>query len=265
MEFAINTEYLRKVRGNRPERTDIEAARIAKSAGFSIIDCTPAFSYDKDYEKNAHKLAEDLASEGLRVEQSHAPFNIHYKLPLDEFKRWMWQCFDIARILGTKYVVVHPNESSDGNIYTKEAADFMYELFMPYVEYGAKHGIGIAIENIDTPPSFHIELVDRFNTDTVTACWDFGHANCYVKDPLKELKALGSRLSCTHVHDNNGSDSHLPIYFGTADWESIAKYLKESYSGVFTFEFVYGCIPDDLLIDYLKLEIKSAERLFEQA
>ncbi len=269
MEISINTEYLRKVRGNRPQRTDIEAIRIAKAAGFNVIDCTPVFAEDEDYEKKAHVLAEQIKGEGIRVEQSHAPFNRYDKLPIEDFKERFWRTLKTSQIVGSKYIVAHCDEPVPGavdEIYTKKSADHIYDTFMPFVEYGEKHGIGIAIENTDTPPEFHIELIDRFNSDAVTACWDFGHANYFHgKDGFNQLKAIGNRLSCTHVHDNVYDDEHTPIFFGTVDWESTVKYLKDNYKGVFSLEFVYAVMPDELLLDFLKFARRSAEYLLEHA
>lgn len=280
MEISVNSSYFRKIRGTDKKRTDLEAALICKQAGITVLDCTPSFTNDEDWERQAHKLAEDFSREGIRIEQGHAPFNRYKKKPLDEFKEELWRSFKTAQILGSRYHVIHADEYPLSLTYdSKAACDYSYELFAPYIEFAEKNGFGVAIENLFDEPSApnvngrnrftavieeQLEIIDRFNCKAVTACWDFGHANVsFGKDAVDKLKMLGSRLTCTHVHDNEGSDKHMPMYFGKINWEAYAEYLKSAYNGVFTYEFVYNEIPEEILADYLALAKKTAENLLK--
>ena len=107
-----------------------------------------------------------------------------------------------------------------------------------------------------------ITIIDSFRDPNVTCCWDFGHAAvAFRENMLEELKKVGNRLSSTHVHDNNmRADLHQAVYMGKIDWESHISYLKEiGYKGAFTYEFVYGSIPEPLLPEYLKMSRCTAE------
>ena len=53
-------------------------------------------------------------------------------------------------------------------------------------------------------------------------------------------------------------------YFGGTNWEEAMSTLKGiGYNGSFTLELVYGCIPDELLPDYIKLFHKTGMYMLE--
>lgn len=109
-----------------------------------------------------------------------------------------------------------------------------------------------------------IAIIEKFNDPIVTACWDFGHGKVsYGKAHLDAMKQLGTRISCLHVHDNiYGMDLHQNPFFGDCDWEAAIAYLKEiGYAGKFTFEMVYGILPDALLGRYMRLFYETGEYL----
>lgn len=280
MKLSICSSYFRKCRGTDEKRSDIEAARLCKQGGFDTIDCTTSFYAHADRSealRKAHILARELADEGITVDQSHAPFNRYSRLDTEEHKRRVWGAFEVSAILGVKNMVIHADEyfAPKGKQYSaKDACDYAYDYFAPYVEFAKKHGMGVAIENVfgdmgipryGSEVEDIISIIDRFNDPCVGCCWDFGHAAVAFGEEkmLDKLKQVGSRLTCTHVHDNYVySDMHLPPYMGKIDWESHMAYLKEvGYNGTFTYEFVYGCIPDELLPDYIKLSYKTAQFL----
>ena len=46
------------------------------------------------------------------------------------------------------------------------------------------------------------------------------------------------------------------------DWDEIIKYLKETgYKGNFTFEMVYGCLPDEFIQKYMNLFCQTGKYL----
>jgi sugar phosphate isomerase/epimerase len=109
-------------------------------------------------------------------------------------------------------------------------------------------------------------LYDSFNDDRLGICWDFGHGRVQYEEGegyLNELPKLGDRLISTHVHDNYyGNDIHCFPFLGMMKWEECMQILKDlNYKGDFTFEFVYDRIPDELLVDYMKLIYKTGEYL----
>ncbi len=277
MEISINTSYAAKTRDPADRRDDLTAAKNCKAAGYTVLDCTPIFATAEDYEAKAYDLANALTAEGLRVEQCHAPFNRYSKQPMEQFLERFRRSFYTAKILGARYMVVHADEYPLSLPYDSDVAcAYAYEYLAPMAEYAEKNGFSLAVENLFDEPAFpningrnrftavveeQIAIIDRLGGN-VTACWDFGHANVsFGKDGPEKLKQLGSRLSCTHVHDNLGQDKHLPLYFGNIDWDAYAPYLVENYQGVFTYEFVYHTFPESLLPAYLHLAKQTAEEL----
>ncbi|MBP5308932.1 MAG: sugar phosphate isomerase/epimerase [Clostridia bacterium] len=87
---------------------------------------------------------------------------------------------------------------------------------------------------------------------------DIGHAemvNC--EGAPKIIRALGKRIGCLHVHDNDlYDDLHTFPFSGDINWNEVAKALKDvGYGGNLTFEadaFMKN-YPDELIADCLKL------------
>jgi sugar phosphate isomerase/epimerase len=95
----------------------------------------------------------------------------------------------------------------------------------------------------------HLDVIDH---PSFTACLDLGHAemvNC--EGAVSMIRALGNRISCLHVHDNDlYHDLHTFPFAGNANWREIADALREiGYSGHFTFEAdsFMKSYPDELI------------------
>ncbi len=279
MKISINSNYFRARRLGQPPRSYCEAALLCKNAGFDSIDfsCSSAFCAADDWETQAKQLAEDFSKNGIVVDQTHAPFNRYAREENAIFREKLRRAFETSAILGAKRIIVHADEyvAPDGKYNSEDACKFAYDYFAPYVELAKKRQIGVAVENLfedgrcgenrrsrcTSEVDELITIIDSFRDPAVTCCWDFGHAAVAFGDKmLEELKKIGTRLSSTHIHDNcYGNDAHLPLFFGKIDWESHIEYLRSiGYDGAFTYEFVYGCIPDALLPEYLKLAYQTA-------
>lgn len=172
-----------------------------------------------------------------------------------------------------KYLVIHP-----GSFLTAEENKLFYDKLLPYAE---KMGVMIATENMfkwkdesetETVPSAcgtsadflrHLDVIDH---PSFTACLDIGHAemvNC--EGAAKMIRALGDRISCLHVHDNDlYHDLHTFPFAGNANWNEITSALREiGYKGAFTFEadsFMKN-YPDELIPACLTLLEKTGRYL----
>lgn len=267
MELSLCLNYLRKRRGSASLRSMEETAKLAADAGFMLADYTPDFEAENWREMAAHDF-ETLSKYGIRVEQTHAPFNRYRTYDQADFKKLYRNEFEASKIVGAKYVVVHADEYRTGDRYDeKEIEDFAYEFLSPYVDYAAANGLTVAIENVFeddakwpkidgksryTSRVYELKgIIDRFNAPEVKCCWDFGHAKCaFGRDGmLGAFKTVSDKVVCTHVHDNYyGKDLHLMPFLGEIDWEAHMKYLAEiGYSGAFSLEYVYDRFPDELV------------------
>lgn len=249
---------------------DKKALKMIKEAGFSFYDITlflkgvtEHIGTGLDYVDNALRLKEYADSIGLTCEQAHAYFT--GGISEESFKYrydYIPKDIHIASILGAKAIVIHAvNEYSfEENI----------EYIRRFIPYAHKYNIKIAVENCwgvkdgkicpmstSTPESF-VRFIDTINDPYVVACLDIGHAEMNQLGTSAEemIKALGNRLYCLHIHDNDKwSDSHQIPYTHKIPFSRVLKALKDiNYQGNITFE-VETC--------YNKGECPDAELPFE--
>lgn len=268
MKYGINLDYLTK-------KADFETAvKAVAQAGFEEVDYTPDFK-GANWKENAESDFEIIKNNGLSVVQTHAPFNrygSHGENHTEYIKRVLLQ----TKILGAKYMVVHGDEFSlPEEEYTPEKAlEHNYSLFYPIVEKAAGMGIKIAFETVfeegKSLPRFCsrseelMSLIEKFNSENVCCCWDFGHANVAFGDEHPEkILEFGKYIECTHVHDSwRKCDTHMIPFSGYVNWEKCMEAMgKIGYKGSLTYEMGYGEIPGTLLNDYLTYMKKVAENL----
>lgn len=153
--------------------------------------------------------------------------------------------------LGAEYCVFHPRSSISTGYRTSRSFDDNKKMFSEYFELALRHGTSIAAENLPIFPSqkqimpFYsanfedlMELVDSFKDDRVGICWDFGHANLLNYEQAEAIKYLGSRIRCTHIHNNFGwRDDHSTPDIGNIPWDRVMAAMKTiGYSGPLTLE-----------------------------
>jgi len=133
------------------------------------------------------------------------------------------QCLDIAEELGIDWVnfhldffplAKHPDHFGQ---WTERQASFWRELLQG-------RSVTALLENVWEPrPEIARAAVDAVGMDCVGACLDAPHVHRNSRRSQSEwVTALGDRIRCLHVSDNDGSFSqHLPPGQGTIDWEDL--------------------------------------------
>lgn len=94
------------------------------------------------------------------------------------------------------------------------------DRFRRLCEAAEKANVVIAVENTRFL-EYNRYLLARTDSPAVGFCFDCGHARCYtpIEDPLAEF---GSRLTTTHIHDNDGGeDQHHPMGEGRVDYADV--------------------------------------------
>lgn len=228
-------------------------------AGFHAIDINLHQFKDElaegDWRAWAQRCKEYALSKGLPITQAHAhmygsfEFYEYTQEQIDYHAELVRRDIEAAAILGTPWVVVHPDSYLDETWYSwKKSMDKNVERFKEYGEVAAKHGVGIAIENMIDKRSLRrfgactedlLELLDRLdNKDIFGICWDTGHANMHQINQVKALHDIGDRLKAVHINDNDGVyDKHMLPFQGSINWKSIVETLKDiDYKGDFTYE-----------------------------
>lgn len=194
------------------------------------------------YLKFARELRKIGEDNGIRCNQSHAPFPLCCQAIHDLMPR----AIECTAEAGGEICIIHP----DNNKTPEENAE-MYWQWLPFAK---ACGVKIATENMwnwdqatgyssfaacSTSESFckHLETV---NDDFLVACLDIGHAEMQGSGSgaANMIHALGSKLQALHIHDNDRRhDSHQIPYSMDIDFDAVVKALKDiGYSGWFTLE-----------------------------
>lgn len=269
MEFAVNVNFFAKDIGME------KAVKYTAEAGFTYLDYTPPLQ-DDNWESIMHEHAEIFKANGLKVNQTHAPFN-RYGRYGDKHITCMDRCMEATSFFGAKFVAVHGDEFDLANMeYSPEAAfEYNHNYFIPYVEYAAKNGFKMAFETVfedgfkcprfTSNPDDLYKLIKSYNSDSAVCCWDFGHANVsFRKTHASEILRFGSLIRCTHAHDNAGNDSHQMMTTGDINWgEVISAFKQIGFNDVFSIEYSHGIIPEVFVPEFISLTYRIAEHLWK--
>ncbi|MBR3804598.1 MAG: sugar phosphate isomerase/epimerase [Clostridia bacterium] len=210
------------------------------------------------YVKTLRKVGED---NGIRCNQSHAPFPVRDKVKRPFLKR----AIECTAVAGGDICVIHP----DNDLSPEKNAEFYFEL-LPFAK---EHGVKIATENMwnynttnwtiidaacSNEKSF-VEHLNAVNDDYLVACLDIGHAEIRSLNTsaVKVIKAIDKKLQALHIHDVDFvHDNHQIPFSLNVDFDPIAKALKEiNYNGYFTLEACYYL--NDFTLDTLSVGVKN--------
>jgi len=205
---------------------------------------------------------------GLEIYQAHAPTPsyIHSKPEVLDYNIEIYKrMVEFMDYLGCENLVIHgvnflPFQNREMTPEMHEKLNFkLYESLIPAL-VKCKNPVKVCLENIfnyyfrNEEKDFGFEegvCCEPHNTarwiDTLNAkagkkvfafCFDTGHANLVGYKQSDIISVLGDRISCLHVHDNDGrEDFHLSPFTGTVDWVDFCDALKSiSYNGAISFE-----------------------------
>lgn len=293
-------KHLYPTRCNHCNRDLYQVGKLVRDAGFEycemsglgdIMFCLSGYA-GNDYIGECTRIGEYYNKIGLKVDKVHAGFTIDrnkhdWKPLLDDAIK----CIDKTVAIGSNLLVIHADvyTCEYGKYNEKDAFKTTYEYVAPIVEKAKKCGVNIAIENLFEEGQANtrlrytstaedlIEIIDAFGDPCVTCCWDFGHAAAaFGDDMVNQMKKLGNRITCTHIHDNKSTgpatmhiynylkDLHLPIFYGKINWEENIRALKDlGFDGVYNLELGDLNFPEALLLDNLKMIYKNSRYMLE--
>lgn len=214
-----------------------------------------------------------VADEESMIFQSiHAPFHkmAHMWYPSDETETAVSELIDCVRDCAKYSVPIMVTHAFIG-FDDREPTATGIENYARVVREAERLGVKIAFENTEGE-EYLAALMEAFkDSPAVGFCWDTGHQMCY--NYSTDMMALyGQRLLGTHINDNLGckdyqgtitwhDDLHLLPFDGIADWNAVAKKIRESgFAGPLTFELNIISKPDRhendpyarmALVDYL--------------
>lgn len=168
----------------------------------------------------------------------------------------MLRAFEVCRILGIAYLVVHPIFSMDGKnieddeLFIRVNAD-AYRGLLPYAEAA---GVTVLTENLlrgsSISPRVIAKLVSAVGHPNFGWCFDTGHVN-YRGDGIESLRDAEVVPLSLHIQDNHGpgsGDEHLLPGDGMIDWKCFLDLLVEvGYRGELVLEAHHQSIeaPDE--------------------
>ncbi len=195
-----------------------------------------------NYLKFARRLKQVGLDNGIKCNQSHAPFpNIG-----GDSVSYLKRAIECTAEAGGEICVIHPK------VYTTVSENV--QIYSELLDFSRGYGVKIATENMwdwdmekdeaapaacSSPESF-VEHLTAVNDDYFVACLDIGHAEMkgLGTTAVEMIKRLGKKLQALHIHDNDKwHDSHEIPFSMDIDFEPIVSALKEiGYSGYFTLE-----------------------------
>ncbi len=196
----------------------------------------------------------ELASiAGIEISQVHGPWRWPPRDLTEEDRaermEKMKESLRMTSVLGCKNWVIHPIMPYGIEDLETGDADKTWEINLPFMreilKTAKQYDITICFENmpmtkfsIATPEQI-LRFVREINDDHFKVCLDTGHVNVFEGLSLGDaVYLLGDEIRTLHVHDNKyGRDMHLMPFYGTAEWYSFGKALKDiGFCGSFSLE-----------------------------
>ena len=234
---------------------------------YCVSDPSCPFTGD-NWEAWASGLLELGDKNGVKYTHSHACGDAAARDKL------IYRCFDVCRVLGAKYCVVHPIYKHDDGSFICDDEEFIKvnaEAIKPLLYHAEKQGVTILSENILWGSSIKATvisaLVSEVNSENFGWCYDTGHANVHHLSCRELLKCENVPLSL-HIQDNHGTyaDEHLLPGDGDIDWKEFLDVLHTvGYKGDMVMEAHHqsleaaDCDRDPILSDLYSRSEKMRE------
>jgi sugar phosphate isomerase/epimerase len=232
---------------------DETIASMIRRFGFSSAELwamPPHFPYGDTPE--ADRIAEILASKGVRIASVHAPLypdvrtykkDRWYSLSSEEEAHRRASVTATAQAAnwlshrGGGTMVLHTNFPAE-KWYPHRWAAFLSSL--NELLSAVPENVRFAVENTPLPSGrveVILDVVHRHAPERVGVCLDLGHANIQ-ENVLSAIRASGERLIHVHASDNHAvKDDHFVPGRGSIAWDRAVGALREvGFDGAFTVE-----------------------------
>ncbi|MCF0134875.1 MAG: sugar phosphate isomerase/epimerase [Lachnospiraceae bacterium] len=250
----------------------------------------PAFSpelSEKEMLEYFRPFGEAAKKYGLDNYQAHAPYpsmitsdmnDPFNTVMMDVLKKTIVGCASID----CQNLTIHPFFCNyDNQMDRRTEWELNIARYSELAEVSKKYGVRINLENMFTGHKGKLyaaccnsgpeaaKYVDELNRlcgeDTFGFCMDTGHALIASLDIKQFLTDLGDRITCFHVHDNDGvHDDHQAPYTGKLDWDRFMEGLQAiGFDRTLSFEThnAVCSVPEELIPQTLQY-ICACGRLF---
>ena len=274
---------------NRPDGSKaaiVDSVRRCAAAGYRVMDMNfhDCVTFRKpfvgdEYRRWLDEIALCAGEQGIVFSQAHAPFYNFCDTAYpdrEEMDRLIYRAVECAAELRIPWLVIHAGTAFDAADWRKVSLARNLAYFRPLVEFAARRGVGIAIENLwdlniaplrryTAQPEEVLELVERLDSPWAGVCCDVEHAEIMGQDPAAVLRLFGDRLKATHISDVIDAQSdHLLPFSGRSDWPPIMAALRDiGYRGDFTYEIhrYTARLPDELVQEALAYSVSVGQYL----
>ena len=269
----------------REEENLKQMLSFASKAGFKEIMLgfgSSKIFEDDSYEKEIELIQKLLCKYDLQCGQTHLPcyhLTISSEIIDENMELQIKRAIRASAMLGAKWTTYHPRTDLTNGCNRTKSQEANISILKDYLEIAEKSGIGIAVENMPLYPYDRpdwrffgggweelCDICNVLNSDKIGICWDFGHAHTAHLDQTAAIKAIGSLLKMTHVHDNyrKGDHHQLPLLASTEwnsiHWDQAMTALREiNYQGSLALELIYPPLP--MCETFVKLAFESLEYL----
>ena len=198
-----------------------ERLTIYKEVGFNEI----GIYLDNNYMKNNENYEEiiNYANEiNIKIKQVHLDYKISNLIcskETNEYFEYLENKIQECIHFNIPLLVVHASKGDTPPLIDNEALFKLKELANRYINYD----ITICFENVRH--NDNLDKILSMNLKNIKMCYDLGHAHCY-DDEFNLLNKFKSYIICTHLHNNNGKDSHYKLSHGDIDYIKIITLLK---------------------------------------
>lgn len=254
--------------------------QLLKDCGFDAVDLNiDSFvrgdlkkgEFDRFWDKSLTELYKHFTvlknaahRSGVLFSQMHAVFPLYIpdQAEATEYVRMsVEKTLAVAAFLACPAVVVHPYSCRD-----KEAErSINLALFRRLMPFAKQYGVTVCLENLTMVENgmrmdgacstaeeacWYIDTLNKEAGGNVFGfCFDIGHATLLRRDIRTFIRTLGHRLTCLHLHDNDGmADLHVIPFTQqhmigrqttacATDWDGLQAGLREiGYIGTLSFE-----------------------------
>lgn len=238
-------------------------AEFAANGARYLVLTAPLISRMLENPDLQYQLPAELAAEGLKFKDSHAPYGIHYDLNCTfeaERKSLLLRHklhINIAAMLGVDTMTIHVGtDHLFPGVTFEQHLSRACSMLEPLLVEAEKCGVILALENgwtQTTSTDTLLMLQKKFACDNLGFCFDSGHANIMDNGRLYDQGAAWTRwqaigidtppwesaaeklqrmlphvVNC-HLHDNNGcEDQHRLPGLGNVDWRAVTGLLQQA-------------------------------------
>lgn len=195
---------------------------IYKEVGFLEVALYLDSNYnraDEDY-REIIKYARNI---GLKVNQVHIDYKISNLISDDttnEYFDYVSSKLDEATSLQIPYVVTHASKGDTPPKITSLGLEKLIKLSKDF----ENKDVYLCIENVRN--NKNLDSILKLGLNNIAVCFDVGHAHCYSNE-YTLFKKLKPFIRCSHIHNNNGEDTHQTPLDGEIDCKYFIKRLTK--------------------------------------